>query len=179
MMLLLRYWQAGVIAILAGVLMLACNQRDHAIANKARAEVRAHAADSALAVSKVEITRLSAAIVHDTTEVTRLIAKHDTLVYTQMHYDTVYAPTDTTHSHPLVAIPIAEAATDDSVRHACSLLSNDCAAFRRMAQQRFDEYETKLRAVGPIQGSCTWRERATWSILGGVGGMVVEHRLSR
>lgn len=170
MILLLRYWREGLIAVLILAAIAYCHARDEAIADRAKAEVRTHTADSVLSVTRDSIMHLSAAVVHDTVTVSRLLARWDT-VETPATRDTIYLASDSAHLHPLVPLPAAQVETMDTLVPACRALTRDCAAFRRVAQERFDAYELKIANTPHATGS--WKEKVAWGIAGVLVGRYV------
>lgn len=156
-LLALKYWRELAIGALVLTLMAKCVSRDHGIEARGVAKERGRQADSVLVVTKAPLARVDTLLVHDTLTVRNVIARQVAL------RDTVLAHiTDTVVVKEFVRVA-------DSVRTACTELAGDCAAFRRLAQQRFDAYEAKL-AAQPIaeKRSCTGS-----TVISGVIGVAV------
>jgi hypothetical protein len=164
MILLLRYWREAVIGILLIVLMAACHSRDNALVERGKAEVRAHTADSLLSTNAIAIAPVVDRLVHDTVRVTDLLRR--IRIDTVQRRDTVYASADTGHVLPLIPLPAAQVAVYDSLVPACRSLSNDCAVFKKLAQERFDDYDAKLKAVSSMPPSSCLKSNVAWGIIG-------------
>ncbi len=162
MLLALKFWKEGVIALLVVVLMAACHARDNALKAEGIAVERYRVADSTLKVVTPKLAHVDTLLVHDTVKVRRLVTSVETL------HDTVLA-------HLTDTVRVKEFITKaDSAAKACVELSNDCQAFRAFATQKIAALESKL-SVAPPTTSRRWGSLVLSFALGAGAGYLA-HR---
>lgn len=142
--LLLKYWKDALIGVLVLSLIASCVARDHRIAAKAVAQVRSRQADSVLRVITPQLVHTDTLLIRDTIKVRVAVERVVTLRDTVLRHltDTVLVKQFVTRA--------------DSAAHACTELSNDCATFRALANQKMAALQAKLDARPAVQTrSCT------------------------
>jgi len=167
---LTRYWREMIIGIAVLVIVGYCRARDHAIADRARAEVLYHRADSTVQANAPKLAHVDTLLVRDTVWVAKTAkaaaAIHDTVVN---HL------TDT----GLVKEYIART---DTALNACTELSRDCQQFRAFAFERFAQDSIKLATQPRITAPPIPRVGVKTGIVVGVlttiGGLWLVHSLS-
>jgi hypothetical protein len=173
---MLRYWKEVALAGALFLLAVASVRHDHDVAETAAAKVLLRQADSALTVSNDALRNVDIAIEHDTLVLTKTLTrlKTDTLFI----HDTIYAPSDTAHEHPLVPVPAGTLTELESLAPKCTALLNDCKEYHAWAEKRFAEYETKLTAKTHIAPACTGA-KLEWGTVGAAAGYLLHGVLSR
>ena len=182
------YWRygAGALAVLA--LVAGCHVRDTHLIAKGKAEQlaaddtaraiingRLHTADSMRSVLSTELILAQMHIAHDTTRLTRWLAKTDTVE--RWRSDTI-----TVNGVPSFPVPVSAVQANDSTKAACKDLMLDCNQFRRFAVQRFATDSGTIADLrthpAVIRTSCTekaWIAGLIGAAAGGVAGAVI-HR---
>jgi hypothetical protein len=130
---MLKNWRTSLLVVAGLVIVGQIAVWRHALIEEGKAIARVQQLDSLLAQNKTALARVDTLVVHDTLRVTATRLRVDSL------RDTVL-----THLTDTVLVKEFVARTDTALK-TCTELSNDCAAFRRLAQQRFDAYEAKLK----------------------------------
>lgn len=128
----LRFWREGLLVAAVIGLVLLWRAHDRAVADKARSELLYARADSTIKANAGKLARVDTLLVRDTVRVRETVTRLTTL-------------RDTVLRHLTDTLLIREYVTrTDSAAHACTELSNDCAAFRTFALQRFAQDSIKL-----------------------------------
>lgn len=139
---LLKYWREALAALLLGFAVRQCQLRDHAIADKAVADLLVAKADDTVKVYADSLRRSGTGIVRDTVRVEHFLAS--TRVDTLWRRDTIRLGAD---SVPRLAVPLPVVAGYDSLGKACQELAGDCALFRRSATATMDAQRQEIAAL--------------------------------
>jgi hypothetical protein len=175
-LLMLKFWREIAIIMLAGTLMFACNDRDHALIAKGRAEQRVHVADSLLNVNWIRLDSSAMRIAYDTTTVLRLATR--VMTDTFWRRDTIFMSSDTAHARPMIPVPVNVVATYDTLGPKCTALAHDCGEYKRLAEARFKLYDEKL-AVQPTQIKVSCIQPTLFGTIAGAGAGFYLGRRSR
>lgn len=169
LLLLLRYWREGVIAIvlLFGVTM--CVQRDHALVTRGVAIERNRKADSTIKAVNKRLHSLDSALTATTASSGAALEalRTDTL----WRHDTVLVGGEVR-----IAVPPSTLVKQEEVQRSCSALANDCEAFRVSANLKIKALEDKVATVPTItMRSCT-TSNVVVGTLSGVAGYFLGRR---
>jgi hypothetical protein len=158
---LLRYWKFGVIAVLVVAVVGFCHARDNALAERGRAQERAHVADSTLKVIAAERKRVDTLWRHDSVRVTR-------------YADRVIRMADTVLRHLTDTMLVKEfVRTADTTAKSCrDDLPSSCAERHRLDALEIAQWKAKAQAapavrprqhwgLGTTLGPCVWYDRHT------------------
>jgi hypothetical protein len=161
--LLLRYWKAGLIVLLAFACVAFAQQWHAATIAKGEAIERARTQDSVVAAQAKQLAHVDTLVVHDTVRLTRLIARTDTLRETLMQHlaDTV-----------LVKQFVTQA---EAEQRACVDVKNDCAAFRLSAADEIATLRAQAHPAPIIVFQPTLKQRAQYSGTGAAIGALIAH----
>lgn len=153
--LLRRYWQLAAIVVLAGVVMVACHERDQALIAKGRVEEQLKALTAKTHRDSVAGELADAKVRTDTVVLTQWLVKRDTLRLT-------LKLTDTVRVRQFIAV-------QDSVIHACretvSALTVSCA--------RKDTLIADYRAQLAVRINAPPKASLSQRVLWGLGGLAV------
>jgi hypothetical protein len=128
------------------VSVTALRDRDAAMKQRGAAEARAHVADSLLRISSQRLAHVDTVLVQGAAAATKWLTRVDTIK--TLRVDTVYAVGDTAHHQPLVQIPAGRYTFfTDTLAPSCKSLTQDCAAFRKEAYDRFALYESRINST--------------------------------
>lgn len=146
----LKYWKAGLIAILVVTAIVLFKQRDTALVQRGKALERTRVADSTLKVLRPMLLRYDSALIASTA---RLATRLDTArVRVRVQRDTVWLPT----GKPGVVVSVEEMQETETTLAGCSLVVQNCEAFRRTANATIASMQAKLDAQPTIVArSCT------------------------
>ena len=175
------YWRYGAAAIVTLALVADCHVRDTHLIARGKAEQRAaddtaraiidgrlHTADSMRSVLSTELILAQRHVAHDTTRLTRWLAKTDTV-------DAWRTDTITVNGVPSFPVPVSTVVQGDSGKAACKDLAFDCAAFQKLAVKRFATDSGTIADLRThpvvIRASCT--EKSVFAAIGGaaLGGI--------
>jgi hypothetical protein len=150
-----RYWQLALIVILAGVLFVACHERDNAL--REEGAMRAKLAELTAKTRRDSVAgEVAAAIVtRDTIRLTQWITKRDTL-------RTTLTLTDTVRVAQFIAV-------QDSTIHACREAVGSLTTLCQRKDSLIADYRAQLavRVSAPPKASLSQR------VLWGIGGLAV------
>jgi hypothetical protein len=150
-----KYWQLGLIVVLAGVLFLACHERDQALIAKGRAEEQLKALTAKTRRDSIAGEVASAVVTRDTVRLTQWITKRDTLRRT-------LTLTDTVRVAQFIAV-------QDSTIHVC----REAVGSLTTLCQRKDTVIADLRAQLAVHVSAPPRASVAQRVLWGLGGLAV------
>lgn len=182
------YWRYGAAALVTLALVAGCHVRDTHLIAQGKAEQRAsddtaraiingrlHTADSMRSVLSTELILAQMHVAHDTTRLTRWLAKTDTVE--AWRTDTI-----TVNGVESFPVPVATVQATDSTKAACKDLAFDCAAFQKLAAKRFATDSGTIADLRThpvvIRTSCTekaWVAGLIGAAAGGVAGAII-HR---
>lgn len=126
-------------------------RRDHRIAAEAVAQERSRQADSVLRVVTPQLALVDTRVVHDTVKVRVAVERVRLIQDTLLHHltDTLLVKEYVTRT--------------DSAMHACTELSQDCAAFRDFATRKIAALETKIAAAPITSPPSRWGTALHWT----------------
>jgi hypothetical protein len=159
--LLLRYWKAGLIVVLALVCVAFVQQWHAATIAEGQAIERARTQDSVVAVLSTRLARVDTLVVRDTVRLTRMFARTDTLRDSLLVH-----LTDTVRTKEF----ITQAEAD---QHACVDLKNDCAAFRLSAAEEIATLKAQAHPAPIIVFQPTAKQKGGYGLVGALVDEVV------
>jgi hypothetical protein len=154
-LLLRKYWQIGLIVILAGVLFLACHERDQALIAKGRAEEQLKALAAKTRRDSITERVAATVVTRDTVRLTQWVTRRDTL-------RTTLRLTDTIRVAQFIAV-------QDSTIHAC----REAVGSLTTLCQKKDTLIADLRAQLAVRVNAPPKASLSQRVLWGLGGLAV------